>query len=315
VILVVGDVMLDRYAIGQSRRRSPEFPSAPVVLADRVREFLGGAANVAANASAMGSRVELASVTGRCRDAELVRAMLGARGVGADLLLDSTRLTTVKTRVFCENECLVRLDREQTTPLTVRQEESLLSATESVIRSRQVSVVILSDYGKGVLTDHVCRTLIRLSVECGARVVVDPKREDFSCYVGAWMVTPNRDELEATGRGPEYLRDLTGAHVLVKRGADGMELWRRDADAPARYPALNRSPVDVSGAGDTVVAAVASFIDRCAISEEPCRHADCLGEAVAESSAAASASVRFLGTAVVGALDIAAERARAGATP
>ncbi len=258
-LLVVGDVMLDRYWFGEVNRISPEAP-VPVVKVERSDERLGGAANVARNAAALGAKAALLSVVGDDDAGRSLDRLLQAGGIDAALQIDSTINTTVKLRVIGRQQQLLRIDFE--TPPTHEILEAKLADFEA--RVRVCDVVLLSDYGKGGLV-HIAE-MIRLARAAGKPVLVDPKGDDYSRYAGATVITPNRSELrEVVGRWSseedlqqraEQLRDRLGLEaLLVTRSEEGMTLFR--AGQVHHQPAVAREVFDVSGAGDTVIAALA----------------------------------------------------------
>ncbi|MCL2022372.1 MAG: D-glycero-beta-D-manno-heptose-7-phosphate kinase [Betaproteobacteria bacterium] len=260
-LLVVGDIMLDRYWFGEVNRISPEAP-VPVVKIERQEERLGGAANVAKNVIALGAAATLLSVVGKDEAARSLTHLLAAAGIDADLKVDSLIETTVKLRVIGRQQQLLRVDFE-----TLPSHE-ILSAKLAEF-SRRISgcdAVILSDYGKGGLI-HIPE-MIRLAREAGKPVLVDPKGDDFSRYRGATVITPNKSEFRAVvGRwlSEEELaekaetlrRQLELEALLITRSEEGMSLF---TEGHVRHEAaIAREVFDVSGAGDTVIATLATL--------------------------------------------------------
>ncbi|MDR1662488.1 MAG: PfkB family carbohydrate kinase, partial [Azoarcus sp.] len=193
-LLIVGDVMLDRYWFGEVSRISPEAP-VPVVKVARSEERLGGAANVARNAASLGARVALLSLTGRDEAGERLARLLNEAGIDAGLHVDDTVSTTVKLRVIGRQQQLLRIDFEN------RPSHEALRAKLGDFSRRlpDCDAVVFSDYGKGGLT-HVGE-MIRFAREAGKPVLVDPKGDDYSAYAGATLITPNRSEMrEVAGR-------------------------------------------------------------------------------------------------------------------
>jgi D-glycero-beta-D-manno-heptose-7-phosphate kinase len=261
-VLVVGDVMLDRYWFGEVSRISPEAP-VPVVKVDRMEERPGGAANVARNAAALGAEVDLLSVVGRDEAAGKLRKRRRNDRVNAQLYEDASIDTTVKLRVIARSQQLVRVDFE--TPPSHEVLASKLRDFERMLK--RADVVVLSDYGKGGLT-HIA-AMIRLTRKAGIPVLVDPKGDDYSRYRGATLVTPNRSEFrevagswkseaDLTRRAEALRRDLKAEALLITRSEDGMTLYQRDGRV--HVPAQAREVFDVSGAGDTVIATVAVML-------------------------------------------------------
>ena len=263
-MLVVGDVMLDRYWFGDVSRISPEAP-VPVVLIDEKREELrlGGAANVAHNCAALGARTQLLSVVGADAAGRLLGRLLRKSGVDAKLYRDRTVRTTEKLRVVGRQQQLLRMDFERAPSREVLA--SKLADFEAALPA--CDVVILSDYGKGGLA-HIAR-MIGMARAAGKRVLVDPKGDDWSRYKGAHVVTPNRKELaDVVGtwrsegdleRRVRRLRAQLGLDaLLLTRGHEGMSLYT--GKKPVHVKAEAREVYDVSGAGDTVIATLGTML-------------------------------------------------------
>ncbi len=261
-VLIVGDVMLDRYWFGDVSRISPEAP-VPVVKVERTEERPGGAANVARNAASLGATSALLSVVGADEPAQALARLLEKYGVDASLRADDTLSTTIKLRVIGRQQQLLRIDFE-TWPT-----HEALQATLSEYRKRlpDCGVVVLSDYGKGGLT-HVGE-MIKLACEAGKPVFVDPKGDDYSRYRGATLLTPNRSELrqvvgkwtdesDLVRRTQKLREDLELEALLVTRSEEGMTLFREDG--VTHEPTRAREVFDVSGAGDTVIATLAVMV-------------------------------------------------------
>ena len=290
-ILVVGDVMLDRYWFGDVSRISPEAP-VPIVKVERTEERPGGAANVARNAAALGADVALLSVVGDDEAGGTLLQLIEGTGITANLHRDSSIATTVKLRVIGRQQQLLRVDFE-----TLPSHEVLLDKLADYRRMiADRNVVILSDYGKGGLT-HIAQ-MIELARAQGKPVLVDPKGEDYSRYRGATIVTPNRSELrEVVGRWKDDdelaakaqgLREQLGLQaLLVTRSEEGMTLYEQGR--VRHEPARAREVFDVSGAGDTVIATLGVMLGA----GMP------LQDAVAVANQAAGIVVGRLGTAVV----------------
>jgi len=300
-VLVVGDVMLDRYWYGEVERVSDEAPVQIVKIeSKRTKETPGGAANVAANAAALGANVALLSVVGDDEPGRTLAKLLERAHVDARLHYDGDVPTIVKLRVIGRQQQMLRIDFE--TPPSHEVLLDKLADYERMISDR--NVIILSDYGKGGLT-HIAR-MIELARGQGKTVLVDPKGDDYSRYVGATIVTPNRKELqEVVGRWKnddeltekaQSLRERLGLRaLLVTLGKDGMTLF--EERQVHHEPARAREVFDVSGAGDTVIATLGAMLGA-GIS---------LHDAVVTANQAAGIVVGKLGTAVVHPEEILAE--------
>ncbi len=290
-VLVVGDVMLDRYWFGEVGRISPEAP-VPVVKIDRVEERPGGAANVARNAAALGAQVHLLSVVGRDEAGASLKKLLRRERIKTQLHVDAGLDTTVKLRVIGRRQQLVRIDFE-----TAPSHEALASKLRDFRRLlRGMDAVILSDYGKGGLTHIV--NMIRMARTAGTPVLVDPKGDDYSRYRGASLITPNRaefrdvagswkNEADLTRKVRDLLRRLGIGALLLTRSEEGMTLFTREVRVHVRAQA--REVFDVSGAGDTVIGTVGVMLAAGAGLEE----------AVRLANRAAGVVVGKFGTAVV----------------
>ena len=291
-VLVVGDVMLDRYWYGDVSRISPEAP-VPVVLVNEQKEELrlGGAANVAHNCASLGAQTHLLSVVGNDDSGRALSRLLTEKRVKADLHRDRSIRTTEKLRVIGRQQQLLRLDFER----SPSREVLASKLTQYKTALPDCDVVILSDYGKGGMT-HI-RQMIQLARRAKKRVLVDPKGDDYSRYRGASVITPNRAELrEVVGtwsddkdlaQRAEALRRKLGLEaLLVTRGDEGMTLFR-----PGRKVHIDteaREVFDVTGAGDTVIATLAVMLAAGANMEA----------AVKTANRAAGIVVGKLGTAV-----------------
>ncbi len=290
-ILVVGDVMLDRYWFGEVSRISPEAP-VPIVKVERTEERPGGAANVARNAAALGADVALLSVVGDDEPGGTLRQLVENAGVTANWHRDGSIATTVKLRVIGRQQQLLRVDFE-----TLPSREVLLDKLADYRRMlADRNVIILSDYGKGGLA-HIAQ-MIEFARAQGKLVLVDPKGDDYARYSGASIVTPNQSELrEVVGRWrsedeltakAQALREKLGLQaLLVTRSEEGMTLYERDR--VRHEPARAREVFDVSGAGDTVIATLGVMLGA-GVS---------LDRAVVIANRAAGIVVGKLGTAVV----------------
>ena len=265
-ILVVGDVMLDRYWFGDVHRISPEAP-VPVVRVARQEDRLGGAANVAKNAASLSAQVGLLSVVGTDEPGDRVAALLAESGIRSHLHRDATLPTTIKLRVIGRQQQLVRVDFEDAPSREVLADK-LEQFKELLI---EYDVVVLSDYGKGGLT-HIGH-MIAAARAAGRRVLVDPKGDDYARYEGASMLTPNRaelrdvvgrwrDEADLEARVAALCASLGLEALLLTRAEEGMTLFEPVDQGVKRFdvPAEAREVFDVTGAGDTVIATLAVML-------------------------------------------------------
>ena len=268
-VLCIGDVMLDHYVYGQVERVSPEAP-IPVLWIEREMKTLGGAGNVFRNLQALGASSSFISVVGNDEAGREIGRLVEAQdGAEAHVLVQPQRTTTLKTRYIAGNQQLLRADRESAIPLDPYIREDLLRLARELVADH--SVVVVSDYAKGVLTEGVALEIIRAARDAGAYVIVDPKGGDHIRYRGADLLKPNRRELaHATGMPVATADDIvTASRALIERcgfqavlaslGAVGSVLVGVDGTEHIQRTEV-REVYDVSGAGDTVVAAVAAAI-------------------------------------------------------
>ncbi len=261
-IMVLGDLMLDEFIEGTVERISPEAP-VPVVLVHNEYYRLGGAGNVANNLMSLGAKVVMASVTGSDDQHMRLEELLRARGIATDhILADPGRRTIVKTRLIAEKQQVARVDREDRTSISAALREELLAAVRSL--ARELDAIIISDYGKGVVSRELIEALVSIAHEHGVMVNVDPKERNFPFYLKVDLITPNTRELSfGAGIKIENDHDLVEAAskvkstlhcrmVLVTRGEQGMSLFGADGDR-VDIPTAALEVYDVTGAGDTVI--------------------------------------------------------------
>ena len=285
-VLVVGDVMLDKYVWGDVQRISPEAP-VPVVRATWQNERPGGAANVAMNLAGLGACVTVAGFAGGDEEQERLESMLAETGIEPALIEVAAIPTTTKLRIFSGNQQMMRLDTEAIPLPSDAAYTELLERIQGLLP--QVSVVVLSDYAKGVLTEALCHSVIAGAGKLGIPVLVDPKHRDFSRYRGASAICPNLKELStATGEsvadidrllaaGQAQLDLLDMEFMVVTMGDRGIAVLRKDSRLHA--PAVVRQVYDVSGAGDTVVAVLALAI-ACDVEIETAIHLANIGAGI-----------------------------------
>ncbi len=264
-VLVVGDLMLDRYVWGAVERISPEAP-VPVVQVERESLMLGGAGNVVRNLVSLGARVGVVALVGDDAGARELLLRLDHWKIEAEgLIVDPARPTTEKTRVIASGQQVVRYDKESDDPINPASAEKLIAAVRQ--RAGRLDGAIIQDYGKGLLLPDVLRELMALFAQHGVRVFVDPKPLPWDAYQGAELVKPNLREaqelahvrvktdadLERVGRA---VLEHTGAGlVAITRGEAGMTLFPRD-DESQHIPTAARAVADQAGAGDTAIAAL-----------------------------------------------------------
>ena len=281
-VLVVGDLMIDSYLWGRCGRISPE---APVQVVDVTRETteIGGAGNVAANLTALGAEAWMVSVIGDGARRDEMERLLGAYGVDTSaVVIEPGRPVTEKTRVVAGNQQVVRCDVETRADVTRDSEQKVLACVDTAVDA--VDLIVISDYGKGVLTPTLTQGIIKRAAAAGVRVLCDPKGLDWSKYRGATAITPNRGEaVSVTGidivddatlseAGQKLLADYALSHCLITLSDEGMALFH--GDNCQRFPTEAREVYDVTGAGDTVIASLA-FALACGLElDDACRFAN-----------------------------------------
>jgi D-beta-D-heptose 7-phosphate kinase/D-beta-D-heptose 1-phosphate adenosyltransferase len=269
-ILVIGDIMVDRYIWGKVRRISPEAP-VPVVQLQRTTETLGGAGNVVNNLAALGCTPTVVGLCGADPTAETLRRLLSEKGVRDRLIADPSRATITKTRIMADKQQMLRLDVEDIHPATHSLSQQIKkSAQQAMARCK---AVVISDYGKGLFADtSLTQELIQIARQNGLPILVDPKGVQWERYQKATGITPNTSEFEAVvghtivddtsaliAAGRQIKLRFGLEWLLITRGAKGMTLITND-DQPVMIPAQAREVFDVSGAGDTVIATLAAAL-------------------------------------------------------
>ena len=265
-ILVVGDVMIDAYLWGKVERISPEAP-VPIVHIQKKENRLGGAANVALNINSLGAKAIMCSVVGDGSKGDIFRKTAKDLGFSTEGIIDSTeRMTTVKTRVISSGHHIVRIDDEITWPLSATDERNLLDCIDQILSKQKVDAIVFEDYDKGVLTEKVITQVIAKAKALNIPVSVDPKLKNFKNYIGCSLFKPNFKELKE-GMKVEFSADNTTAieqslvNLRNELNAEGVILTRSehgvtsfDGENFSTHSAHKREIVDVSGAGDTVIA-------------------------------------------------------------
>lgn len=254
-VLVVGDVMLDRYWFGDVNRISPEAP-VPIAKINKIEDRPGGAANVARNIASLGGSVTLLSVVGTDEPSVILEKLLQKDSVHTMLKRDQTINTIVKLRVLAKNQQLIRIDFEEQPSHEILADA--LDTYEQIIEDHDV--VILSDYGKGGLSHTI--KMVEIARKHNKKILVDPKGSDYAKYNGATIITPNKSEMrdavgtwkndeELHAKANQLISNLNLSYLLVTRSEEGMTLF---ADKAYNYPTFAQEVYDVSGAGDTVIA-------------------------------------------------------------
>lgn len=270
-VLVVGDIILDRYLFGSIERLSPEAP-VPVLDVEGDRLILGGAANVAANLHSLGARVTLCGLTGRDRDRKRLLKLMEETGLeSGGLIADGSRPTSVKTRVIGQNQQIVRLDHESRHNCSGPPLRKLRELVGTLWED--LDAVVVSDYGKGVITPKLLDELRSLRRKRPRPVVVDPKDIHFQHYREFTIITPNqaeaslgagfkiKDETTLNAAGKGLLESLGLEALLITLGSEGMALFQRDRGV-MRIPTRAQEVFDVTGAGDTVSSVIAMALAR-----------------------------------------------------
>ena len=317
-VLCVGDLMLDDFVYGEVARISPEAP-APVIAVKRSEMVIGGAGNVARNVASLGAHCIFVGLVGEDDAGRTLKAALAAEPrITASLVVDGSRPTTRKVRFVSEHFAthMLRADWEEARPADAKIERALIDAAIAALP--KADAVVLSDYAKGVLTNGLIRRVIEAANAAGKPVIVDPKGADYGVYRSATMVTPNRKELsEAIRRevrgdadvavaAEELRKSLECEAVVVTRSDEGMTLVRRDA-APVHVPAYAVKISDVSGAGDTVVAVLATMLGLDADFESAMRAANSAAAVVVGKRGTATVSLGELRHRILPAATLAAE--------
>jgi D-beta-D-heptose 7-phosphate kinase/D-beta-D-heptose 1-phosphate adenosyltransferase len=268
-LLVVGDIMMDRFIWGKVSRISPEAP-VPVVLVDNHDESknfgLGGAANVANNIHSLGGNVSICGIVGDDEMGQKIREVLIEKGIESKIFTEEGRQTSVKTRVFANKQQVVRIDRET---IDHPRPSILRELSRFVLEKiKDIDGIIISDYGKGLLTGTLIRAIIRKTKGLRKFVMVDPKLRNFRFYKEATVVTPNAKEASEAARipivdgssmekiGVKLLKELKCKALVVTQGEEGMTIFEPNRD-PYRVPTVAREVYDVTGAGDTVIGTMA----------------------------------------------------------
>jgi D-beta-D-heptose 7-phosphate kinase/D-beta-D-heptose 1-phosphate adenosyltransferase len=302
-VLIIGDIMLDRYWWGSVSRISPEAP-VPVINLEKVSLTPGGAANVAANVAGLGAKTFLVGVLGEDKESDLMLDILETKNVTTDFLMKSpTRQTTVKTRILAQNQQIARVDQETKANLSVQEEDQVWNILPDLIS--EVQVVVISDYAKGMITENLLKRLITKCNDMGKKILIDPKGKSYGKYTGATLITPNRHEIADAcnledysqalieDSGEKLLNQLSLEYLLVTQGADGMTLFQKNKEI-IHLPVELRNVYDVTGAGDTVIACLAVAIGSGATFLEAAKFANRAAGMVVEQVGTTAISLEML---------------------
>ena len=293
MIAVIGDFMIDHYLWGKSERISPEAP-VPVVEVNKEEDRLGGAGNVVNNLLALGSEVLVSTVVGK--NSKRLFDLLKSKNIDVSgIFVDESRESIIKSRVIAGNHQVIRYDKETKTPILPEYEDKILNYLSKNID--KIDLILLSDYEKGVLTKSLTQKIIKLSNRHNKKLIIDPKK-DFSKYVNAWMIKPNKKELslaagmeinsedELITAGWQVKKDLNLDYLLVTLSEEGMALFGEEY---IKIPTVAKEVYDVTGAGDTVLASLGYYLSK---NNE-------LTEAMNFANAAAAVVVSKIGSATV----------------
>lgn len=302
-VLVVGDVMLDRYWWGSVNRISPEAP-VPVVNLEKTSLVVGGAANVAANVAGLGAEPFLVGLIGDDEEADLFVDLLTDKKLNAEFLIKTpNRQTTVKTRIVAHSQQIVRIDQETRINLSSDEEEMLWEKINGLFD--KIQIIIVSDYGKGTISEDFVKRLITTANEKSILVLIDPKGKYYNKYKGAAMLTPNRFEIAEVYQledyeqktlekaGEKMLAELSLKSLLITQGEAGMTLFERD-NPVLHLPVTARKVYDVTGAGDTVIACLAVAIGSGANFFEAAKFANQAAGLVVEQIGTTAISIEML---------------------
>jgi len=292
-VLIIGDCMLDEYVYGDCNRISPEAP-IPVFVRKQAKDFPGGAANVSANIKAVGGEPVIIGIVGNDLQGRRFLEVMKEKNIDSGGILASDfRQTTVKTRIVAQNQQMIRIDKEVVNELSSDETESIKKKIENLIGS--VNSVVISDYGKGIITKNIIQYLLGMINKREIKTVVDPKVDHFNLYKGMTVITPNhREASNAAGLnivdedsmkmvGSKLLETVACDNVLITWGERGMVLFQKTVE-PIFIPATARAVYDVTGAGDTVVAILSLALASGANVEDSSRIANYAGGIVVEKS-------------------------------
>ncbi len=301
-VLVIGDIMLDAYYEGDATRISPEAP-VPVVKIERKRNILGGAGNVARNINALGGKCAIISVVGEDYTATILENLLQQEKIETYLIPDKTRPSTVKSRVFARNQQIIRYDEEIDLPINNTIKQNLLENISYCLKN--YPVIVLSDYGKGLLHQELIENIYTIAKKQNLpkpKIFIDPKPQNKAFYHNAFLLTPNHKESaelantklktkeEIIQQGHKLVKDLKSDYLLITLGADGMALFQKNTKEIYHVKSSAKQVFDVTGAGDTVIATLASCLSINLPTKQACDIATLAAGIVVEKVGSATAS-------------------------
>lgn len=276
-VLCIGDIILDTYSHGDVKRISPEAPIPVLKVNNNKYEVLGGCGNVAKNICAAGSQCHIISITGSDQESRVLKKLLGeSKGLSFNLIVDNDRCSTKKIRFVSGNQQILRVDRELTHPINSKIQERILKIFKNKIDD--FDVLVISDYNKGMLTDSLLKAVIEISKKKKKKIIVDPKKSNFSPYKGATIITPNYKELIEASNYEEINKTDEDSKIVIKLSKSLLKKFNFDAVVTTRsfdgisivdkkykhihLPSKAQEVYDVSGAGDTVIAYIASGLAK-----------------------------------------------------
>lgn len=296
-ILVIGDIIVDNYLVGSIDRISPEAP-VPIVKIDEESSVLGGAGNVINNLLAFGAKADIISVVGDNENFSIIDKLLKDKNISTNhLIREKNRTLTIKTRVLSSNQQIVRYDKEDIKEISNSTSDKIIELFENIIK--KYDIVILSDYGKGVLTEKVTKNIIKIANKLNIKTLVDPKGYNYTKYTGAYLLTPNKKEagivtsLDIDNKNLETaIRKLKSDYNLsisiITLSHDGIALYNKELKT---FPTKTKEVYDVTGAGDTVIAAIAFKLAHQQTIEEAIEFANLAAGIVVGKIGVATASV------------------------
>ncbi len=265
-VFLIGDIMLDRYVFGKINRISPEAP-VPIFLTESSKEVLGGSGNVLSNLISLGTKTSYLSVIGKDENGNKIKKLLKKLNFKSyNLIIDQFRKTTVKTRYISNSQQIIRVDEENSGSILNKVESKLIKKIDNILKDKDV--IVISDYNKGVITKKLCEYIIKKGNLLKIPIVIDPKNENFNIYKNSTLVTPNQLEASKISNinivsnkdtercGKMIMKKYNIKSVLITRGDKGLSLITKKASLHS--PTISKEVYDVSGAGDTVLAVIAS---------------------------------------------------------